>query len=373
MATKHSNRGRVGVGLFVLGSLAFAVGTWMPWMIYTGIGYYGPGLGPALSFTPGDQPTIPVLVALGDYQFVAVAWALLTILGVALGPLVMASAPSWLSRLGHILAGLWLLGVSALVTIIVVQVLRGAYGPQAPVCASANCLRLSSTSSSPQIGLVVIFAGLALAWIGWALAFRGIWQGVGVERPASAVTSSRMRRLKVGLLGTGIVLWALGYYLMPWATYECGPVWFVGTCTGYPANDMATFGLPAQGALDSAIMIHAVPFVLGVGAIYLLAALGWRGFVIRAAQEWLAAWLVVASATAWLGVVGVNVFLHVPDNTNHHIGTPYSLVAVGPGIAVTIVGLILLALGLVVAILSLVSRPSAAEPVPSGTSSGVQP
>lgn len=369
METKRRDRSRVGLALFVLGSLAFAVGAWLPWAIFLGGGYTAFDAGSAQYFDPGDATTLPLLVTTDRPHMVAAIWSVVAVLGLALGPLLTARVPWWLPRLAHALAGLWLLGTSALAVAITVVILRGSYHPPLPTCA--NCPRIPYALSGLSVGIVVVFAGLVLAWVGWALALANLWRGVlPTNSLSSPLTKGAGRRIEVGLLGVGAVLWAVGFYLIPWATSGCNrPIGLIGFCSGYPASISAQIGLYAQTVLDPTIMVYAVPLLLGLGALYLVVTLSQRRFEGRVARNWLGAWLLLAIAVEWLAITGVEALITASVATNPHDSSPHKNgtllpLATGPGMIVAAVGLVLVVLGLFFATGSSVWHAGATIEVP---------
>lgn len=351
MATKKRGRFRVGVALFLGGNLVFAVGAWLPWT--TLIGYTGANT--ATYFDPGRASNLPLLGALGDPQSVLAAWSLLTILGLALAPLLTVRWPRWLVQAGHVLSGLWLLLATVVAVALLIGLASGSYIPPIPCPPQLVCAR-PAMSSMPDVGFFLAPLGLLVAWIGWALTTSSVWRSwvSALERPRATFAEHRFENT---LFVTGLIIWALGFYSMPWITRNCGHFTLViGECTGINASGAVLVGLESTGtAFDPQIATYALPFLLALGALELFYLLTRGGLCTAVSRLWTAAWIVLALVIAHLALSGVGSIAHNPTR----VGLPTGAWTGDLGIVAGAFGLVLLTIGLVVSFATARWRPDA--------------
>jgi hypothetical protein len=201
---------------------------------------------------------------------------------------------------------------------------------------------------APDFGLVLIILALALVWV----AALGMWRAalarvrrVGLRAALRGERRERATRdapeevhARTGLMGggastvwAGVVIWALGYYLMPWVVgASCPETAVVVGCAGISSGDVAAVAAaPAGAALDPRIMLYAVPLVLGICGLLMLYAVR-RLLINTALCVWVGCWAATASLIVALGWSGRD---QVQVGPVAHAITPAAAVAaIGVGI-----------------------------------------
>ncbi len=127
---------------------------------------------------------------------------------------------------------------------------------------------------------------------------------------------ARSRISGMGPLTLGLLIWAVGIFLFPWATVNCTATPLIlGTCTGAPFSSALRIGLSNAGnnagAFDPLVSLYAVGLLLGIGAVLIFLA-SWSARITGGFYTWVALWLVAATGFALLGVAGVGLLVSHP-------------------------------------------------------------
>ncbi|HEV2237808.1 MAG TPA: hypothetical protein VGR57_14205 [Ktedonobacterales bacterium] len=206
---------------------------------------------------------------------------------------------------------------------------------------------------APDFGLVLMLIGLALLWVVGLRLWRGARARVGqvgmrpalrgeqrerATHDASAEVFARTGLMSggAGAVTAGVLIWALGYYLIPWiVAASCPDTAIVVGCAGISSGDVvAVAAAPAGAVLDPRIFLYAVPVVLGICGLLMIYAVR-RLLINTALCVWVGAWAVTASAIVALGWIGRD---HVQaevaaGEASAHASTPAAAVAaIGVGI-----------------------------------------
>lgn len=217
--------------------------------------------------------------------------------------------------------------------------------------------------ATPEAGLWLGWLSILLGATGLTLARLALRRGfsdVGaMDARAVAVSRGRFERASFVLAAVGVALWGCGYYALPWATQGCMGLHFAlnhfvdGNCAGYDAADVlvrasavthldgatsGVFGMLAR-LLVSAFFLYTL---LGALAIWALVWL-WRSAHTARRYIWLLCWLIIASSVAGLTTQGAGVALANPRPLIFGMTGPW---VYGPGLATTLAGLAVTAIGL---------------------------
>jgi hypothetical protein len=322
--TRKATEANTGVVAFPLiarllalgGAALFAVAAWLPWVIVTAAPA-GDGLSSSerLALTPGTVGAPPLNTTLPGQGAVFV-WSALTVLGIPLAALAwmrLSRSLAWLIGGAY---GLWLL-VTAIFSITSARYLLQSTNLSyqniagATESTSVQVLFDGSSSHDPQIGLWL--SGLALL-----ICLAGLWTLIAAARPMDpsagpSVASARPAAQAPGALTFGLVLWAVGFLWMAWASLGCPSFVLVSaTCQGLSADGAMTYAISrADFAFDPRVGEYAISILLTVGA--LLIAIGvWRRGVSTALCGWATVWLVVAAAFGALAWYGINLVVNDP-------------------------------------------------------------
>jgi hypothetical protein len=316
--------------LLALGGAAlFALAAWLPWVLVTafpaqplGLTYLSVrvALTPATVGAPPLNATLPAQGAL----FV---WSALTVLGIPLAAILWMQVKrpiDWLIVGGY---ALWL-AVTLIFSITSAQYLLQSTNPsfqefsQASGTTTVQFLFDSAGSHTPQIGLWLSGLALLICLISlWALIYAArravpsLESSTGPTRPAAQTPG-------VGTLTFGLVLWAVGFLWLAWASLDCPSFVLVyATCKGLTAEGAMSYAISRVGVasgpggitlvIDPRVGEYAISILLTVGA--LLLGIGvWRRGVSNALCGWATAWLLAASAFATLAWLGVNRVVNTP-------------------------------------------------------------
>ena len=296
--------------LATLGALLFALGAWMPWVVVFGYDTVnGQQRDYTLALDPGNLNS-----PLGT-----VIWSFITIAGILICPFLWIPARRFTSAATALLPSalylIWTLAIIFSGQLPFGDLLhkRIAFSPDVSVPA-LTVTGYQQTSPGMWLGLLAIACAVA------ALILLGI-EGADLVRtfraaPASQQQSPRPRAPLPGAsaLTIGLVFWAVGTFVMPWASLDCSATpLFVGTCTGLSFSSVLHFGVAdATSQIDPLVAHYAIGFLLTGGVLLILAVLWWRARSITFCA-WATLWLVVASAFAWLADDGVGVVVAKHD------------------------------------------------------------
>ncbi|MDE3230573.1 MAG: hypothetical protein KGO05_11900, partial [Chloroflexota bacterium] len=221
----------------------------------------------------------------------------------------------------------------------------------------------------PASGLWLGWLTVALGGAGLALAFptfMGAQDGAMKARTTPAIQRPR-ERLELGgaaLATLGIVLWAAGYYTLPWLTQGCAGLHFSlnhfvsGSCAGLDAADVyvnsSLAGLSGRliSGPDNPLALVVYPLtdvafhyvILGLLALAALARLWW-GAAGAWRYGWALAWLLCAGAAMGYTAQGAARSLAVSAAFTYGSLTQGAW-NYGPGLSAALAGLALAALAL---------------------------
>jgi hypothetical protein len=294
--------------LLALGGAAlFALAAWAPWVIVTAAPA-GNGVSSSvrLALTPGAVGA-PPLNALFPAQGGLIIWSALTVLGIPLAALAWMRARrpiAWLIASGY---ALWLLATLIFAITSAHYLLQSTdliY--QESTTASARLHFESVNDRVPQIGLWLSGLALLTCLVGlWTLISAARRAAPSAETPAT-ITRPTAQTPGAGTLTFGLVLWAVGFLWLAWASLGCPSIVLVSaTCKGITTDGAMAYAiLRADVFFDPRVGEFAISILLTIGA--LLIGVGvWRRGVSTALCGWATIWLVAAAAfgaLAWYGV-----------------------------------------------------------------------
>ena len=277
--------------------------------------------GPLYRFglTPAELGA-PPLHALFGASFFGL-WSALTVVGLLISPLLWQTTFRWLRWLAVALYACWLaallivfIGSAQLILGDLPAQLRAGAGPYLATLYPYTT-RVAIYSIAPTFGLwlAIVVALLGLAASGCAIVAALTYQRARVpvapsvqgeivthvgQRPARSLPGS-------GAITGGLLLWAWGFFLLPWATVNCAqsPL-LLGSCQGLPVTSALAIGLNgARTVFDPSAALYAITGLLLVGALAILLAV-LRRDITRTLCSWATAWLAMALASAGLAVAG---------------------------------------------------------------------
>ena len=358
---RHSGRGiRL---LATVGAIVLAYAMWLPWGV--------------ISLTEGDRLIshqlldLNTMVAAGVLRLgsaehplltisqMEVALAIFTMLGVLLAPLLWRPADSLLGAIATHIFGLWVIfataiaiGVNFLTTAELSRAL-GINGVEA----------LFTLSNDKTLGYWLAVVALVALWIAVIGLLAGEWRRHAFwHLPGSDSDPERalIQLPGAGVLNLGLIIWAIGFLVMGWASLNCGQAPLIkGSCQGIPAMKgvfaqllLAGEGVTLQGANDPQMLVYLDPniaryalgILLGVGAAMIFLGV-WLRAVTRVFCVWTALWLILAVALVGTAYAGVTYIIAHP--------APFGLTAgfsLESGVWITLLGLILAIVGLVLLI-----------------------
>jgi hypothetical protein len=251
----------------------------------------------------------------------------------------------WSRRFGVVAAALYLgWAVASSVTALIVLIGYADVARALPL----SLLAPVGAGIAPDFGLALALLALALVWVAGV----GMWRAalahvrrVGLRAALRGERRERATRdapeevhARTGLMGggastvwAGVVIWALGYYLMPWVVgASCPETAVVVGCAGVSSGDVAAVAAASAGpVLDPRIMLYAVPLVLGICGLLMLYAVR-RLLINTALCVWVGCWAATASLIVALGWIGRD---QVQAGPAMHASTPAAAVAaIGVGI-----------------------------------------
>jgi hypothetical protein len=324
--TQRATEAKSGVVAFPLiarllalgGAALFALAAWLPWVIVT-VAPTGNGVSSSvrLALTPGAVGAPPLNSAFGA-QGALFIWSALTVLGILLAALAWMRVSRPIASLIASGYGLWLV-VTLIFSITSAQYLLQSTnisfqepGPASGI--SAQVLSGSLVSRDPQIGLWL--SGLALL-----ICLVGLWTLISAaRRTASTETMGHLALMHVtqppgaGTLTFGLVLWAIGFLWLAWASLGCPSFVLVSaTCTGLTSDGAMAYAISRANALeiDPRVGEYAISILLTIGALFIGIGV-WRRGVSTALCAWATTWLVSAAVFATLAWYGVNLVVNDP-------------------------------------------------------------
>jgi hypothetical protein len=306
--------------LLALGGAAlFALAAWLPWAtVYIVPAGAANGISSSVrvTLTPATIGAPPLNSIFGA-QGALFLWSALTVLGILLAALawMRVSKPiAWLIVSGY---GLWLL----LTLIVSIISARDLFGSTTLSFAGVTFSEITGSflvvSNAPRdTGLGLWLSGLALLTCLVAL-----WALISTVRrivPSTEPAVSSMRPPEqtpgAGTLTFGLVLWALGFLWLAWASLGCPSFVLVSaSCKGITADGAMTFAISRAAILtiDPRVGEYAISILLATGALIIGVGV-WRRGVSTALCGWATIWLLVAAAFAALAWYGVNLVVNDP-------------------------------------------------------------
>lgn len=299
----------------------------------------------------------PLLDLFGDSFFIW--WSLLTVLGLLLAPLLWQSSIRWLRWVAMAVYALWFIAISwtlaataQLILFTLPAQLHAGAGPYKTTLYPYGT-RVAIYALSPAYGLwlallgaLIGLAALPLAWLAMRsrhaamVPVAPIAQGEIVTHGDGQPTRSLPG---AGAITGGLVLWAWGFFLLPWATLNCSKApLLIGTCQGLQVTSALEVGLNViRVYFDPSAALYALTGLLVSGALAILLAV-WRRDITRTLCVWTSAWLALALGCAGLAISGAQQVVH--DSAS--VGLPSGDWRGDSGVLVVFLALLLVAIGL---------------------------
>jgi hypothetical protein len=268
------------------------------------------------------------------------------------------------SRLVNLLAlaGYWAWGI--LLTVFVTA--NSRYFQKGSTVQLVPDLRLNSVmfTSMPalDIGYWLHFLAIGIVTLAAVLLPVTLLSGTAWSRVFAGQSSRRMGPLArvpgMGTLTLGLIIWAVGIFLFPWATVNCTahPL-IVGSCTGVPFASALQIGLRGHTeTIDPLMARYAVELLLGIGAVLIFLA-SWSTRITRSFYIWVALWLLVATVFAVLGSSGVGILVAHPASAGLQSGNWSG----DNGLAASFLGLLI---GLGALLYLIINQGRSADPAP---------
>src|SRR5690348_99372 len=283
------------------GAVLFALSAWMPWFAITG---HATVNGQALDFRNEFSPGA-INGPLGFF-----GWSVLTVAGVLILPLLWSrSRPAW-QLIGNIGFFAW----TGLILLV---------GNYAFLFAKQSTLTFVSDTGLSQSQIIALdplaepqrLSGFVLGEIAIAISFLAVLliligplprRGQGTSAGTPALPRARFRIPGMGILTTGIALWALGTLVLPWASVGCpNVVLLAAQCSGLNYSGVLRLGIFSTAlAFDPLAAVYAIPTLLVAGALLILLATWW-GRITPVFCLWVTLWLAAAALFTILGSAGV--------------------------------------------------------------------
>lgn len=286
-------------------------------------------------------------------------WSALTVLGLLISPLLWQTTFRWLRWLAVALYGCWLVAImivfaetAQLILSALPDQLHAGAGPYTTTLYPYTT-HVAIYSISPAFGLwlviVTALLGLAAAACAALSAVRYQQARVPVAPSVQGEIVTHAGRPTRSLPGSGaitggLLLWAWGFFLLPWATVNCtqSPL-LLGTCRGLPVTSALQIGLGnARAFFDPSAGLVAITGLLLVGALSILLAV-WRRDITRTLCSWATAWLALALGSAAVAVAGAQ--QAVSDAPS--VGLPTGDWRGDSGVLIVFLALLLVAIGLI--------------------------
>ncbi len=302
----------------------------------------------------------PPLHALAGGSFFGL-WSALSVIGLLLAPLLWQRSLVWLQWLAIALFACWLviiggilIATAQLVLVTLPGQLRLGAGPYLTTLYPYGT-RVAVYSIAPAFGL---WLALLAALLGVAAAACAIMAMVTRRRASVPVAPTSVqgeivrpgearpiRSLPgIGAITGGLVLWAWGFFLLPWATVNCAKApLLISTCQGLPVTSALQIGLDgARSFFDPSAALYALTGLLLVGALAILLAV-WRRDITRTLCVWASLWLALALLCAGLAIGGAQQVVHDAPA----VGLPTGDWRADMGVLVVFVALLLVGAGLI--------------------------
>lgn len=310
------------------------------------------------SLTTAELGAPPLYALYGDHFFGL--WSGLTVAGLLLSPLLWQTSLRWLRWLAIALYACWLVAVSAvfidaaqLILVTIPGHLSQGVGPY-EVTLYPYGTRVAIYTITPAFGL---WLALVAALLGIGAAALAVMAAVTRRRATVPITPTVQGEIVTpgdaaptrsipgaGAITGGLILWAWGFFLLPWATINCtqAPLLF-GSCQGLPVASALEIGLGgARAYFEPTAGLYAITGLLFTGALLILIAV-WRRDITRTLCVWASLWLALALGCAVLAISGVQqVVANAPS-----VGMPTGDWRGDTGVLIVFLALLLVAIGLI--------------------------
>ncbi|HEX8732705.1 MAG TPA: hypothetical protein VF725_11675 [Ktedonobacterales bacterium] len=317
-------------------------------------GLSGPQLGFSLTAAELGAPPLHALFGADFFG----PWSMLTVAGLLLSPLLWQTTTRWLQWLALALYTCWFVLMSV-VFIATAQLILGDIPAQLKAGAGPYKFTpypypqlFAIYSIKPAYGLWLALLGGLLGLAALALAGVAIVTRRRASRPVTPTIQGEIvtpgvsptRSLPgVGAITGGLILWAWGFFALPWATYNCSAPVLIGVCHGVSVNYALQYGLGGLRAyIEPSAGMIAITGLLLIGAALILIAI-WRRDITRTLCAWASAWAVLALVCAIMGVVGVQQVIHNAPS----VGLPTGDWRADQGVLVVFLALLLVGIGLI--------------------------
>lgn len=276
------------------------------------------------SFTAAELGAPPLHALFGDSFFNV--WSALTIAGLLLSPLLWQTTTRWLQWLALALYACWLI-IIAIVFIGTAQLILGEIPALVKSGAAPYTITLYPYAQRVAIYSIIPAYGLWLALLGGLLGLAALALAVmaivtrrraiapvmptiqgEIVTPGATTTRSLPG---VGAITGGLLLWAWGFFALPWATPCANAPVLISSCRGLPGWYTLVVGLDIFHAVFEPSAMYAINGLLLVGALFILVAI-WRRDITRTLCAWASVWLAFALGCAVLAVVGVQQIVNDP-------------------------------------------------------------
>ena len=130
---------------------------------------------------------------------------------------------------------------------------------------------------------------------------RAAWARINASRRGRSM-GPLARVPGTGTLTLGLIIWAIGTFIFPWATVNCtaNPI-LVATCSGVSFSSALQVSLRDHATnIDPLVAIYAAGLLLGIAASLIFLA-SWTSRLTPGLYVWIALWLVTATSIAVLG------------------------------------------------------------------------
>lgn len=329
----------------VVSALMLVVATWLPWMTLRSA--FGPGAAPIIDFPISGSNGLRIALSqsglfavYSSSRWVSLLWNIAPLFGLLIGLFHLRLRQ--LSRTLVVLYGAWLVVMTA----ITLPVIIGLLTTLAPLSCGQTCSPMPVLSRMPQSGIWLAIGGLLLGWItfGGSLVLR---RSAGATAGAMAIAHfSRLRLVGASVLTLGATIWALGLFVVPWATSGCTGLHlslnhFVrGACSGVDGWDVFNAGIGSNVWL-ALLFLEIVPVV----GLYVAIDI-WLPRLSRSTWALTACWSLLLTFLFILGVNGVRATIMNPPRFAYGLpgawAPSFGVAICAIGIALGWVGVVLL-------------------------------
>ncbi len=358
VAASHADTPRwqlpLGRAVASAGAALFVYAAFQPWVDVTAYYRDSAGLHSASTTVTGDQltyPALPMLVS-GAPRIVAAlvpfVWIALIAGGALLAPILWMRFSRRGTRLAWWMMLAWL--ACALAGAVVAIAAEARFlkdlGKQLAAAGFAEQFGWQLDSHLVLVGLALTLAALGILVSG-ALG-RNARTGVRGSAAMAAPHARRsLRRLApAALVSAGLLVWALGFFAVPWATAGCAGLhlslnhFITQSCAGMDAADALgsspRVGITAIDVSTSTSQSLTLLYALAAGYTMLVLAVLWRRHLSRSALVGIGTCLLAETVLAGLAARGIGSLLAYPPLGSLATHDPW---VVGPGVVIAFAGL----------------------------------